>query len=130
MRRWIFAVAMTAALAVSTLAAGGSSWQIDPAHSNAQFVVRHMAISNVQRDFTRISGTVEYDEKDVAKSSANATIDVSSIDTRVPDRDKDLKSAEWFDVDKYPTITFHSQKAWKDGEGLKVLGDLTIHGVT
>jgi polyisoprenoid-binding protein YceI len=130
MRRWVFAIAVMAALAIPALAAGGSTWQIDPAHSNAQFVVRHMAISNVQGDFTKISGTVEYDEKDVAKSSVNATIDVSSIDTRVPDRDKDLKSAEWFDVDKYPTITFHSKKAWKDGDGLKVLGDLTIHGVT
>ncbi len=135
MRRWILAIGAAAALAVSALvipglAAGGSTWQIDPAHSNAQFVVRHMAISNVQGDFTKISGTVEYDEKDVAKSSVNATIDVSSIDTRVPARDKDLKSAQWFDVDKYPTITFHSKKTWKDGDGLKVLGDLTIHGVT
>jgi polyisoprenoid-binding protein YceI len=130
MRRWIFAVAMTAALAVSTLAAGGTTWQIDPAHSNAQFVVRHMAISNVQGDFTKISGTVEYDEKDVAKSSVNATIDVNSIDTRVEQRDKDLKSANWFDAEKYPTITFHSKKTWKEGDGLKILGDLTIHGVT
>src|ERR1700685_4480716 len=130
MRQWIFAVAMTAALAVSTLAAVGTTWQIDPAHSNAQFVVRHMAISNVQGDFTKISGTVEYDEKDVAKSSVNATIDVNSIDTRVEQRDKDLKSANWFDAEKYPTITFHSKKTWKEGDGLKILGDLTIHGVT
>ncbi len=135
MRRWVFAIGVAAtllasALAIPGLAAGGSTWQIDPAHSNAQFVVRHMAISNVQGDFTKISGTVEYDEKDVAQSRVNATIDVRSIDTRVPDRDKDLKSAEWFDVDKYPTITFHSKKAWKDSDGLKVLGDLTIRGVT
>jgi polyisoprenoid-binding protein YceI len=130
MRRWTLAIGIVVALAVSTLAAGGSTWQIDPAHSNAQFVVRHMAISNVQGDFTKISGTVEYDEKDVAKSSVNATIEVGSIDTRVEARDKDLKSANFFDVEKYPTITFHSEKAWKDGDGLKVLGDLTIHGVT
>ena len=98
MRRWVFAIGVAAALlasalAIPGLAAGGSTWQIDPAHSNAQFVVRHMAISNVQGDFTKISGTVEYDEKDVAQSRVNATIDVRSIDTRVPDRDKDLKSA-------------------------------------
>src|SRR5271170_6144787 len=130
MKRWIFVVGVAAALAVSTLAAGGSTWQIDPAHSNAQFVVRHMGISNVQGDFTKISGAVEYDEKDVAKSSVNATIDVNSIDTRVDQRDKDLKSPNWFDAEKYPTITFHSKKTWKDGDGLKVLGDLTIHGVT
>jgi polyisoprenoid-binding protein YceI len=132
MKRWILAVgiALAAAVAVSALAAGESTWQIDPAHSNAQFVVRHMGISNVQGDFTKISGAVEYDEKDVAKSSVNATIDVASIDTRVEGRDKDLKSANWFDVDKYPTITFHSKKAWKEGDGLKVSGDLTIHGVT
>jgi polyisoprenoid-binding protein YceI len=130
MKRWILAMGMTAALAGSALAAPGSTWQIDPAHSNAQFVVRHMAISNVQGDFTKISGTVEYDEKDVSQSSVEATIDVNSIDTRVPQRDNDLQSPQFFDVAKFPTITFKSKKAWKEGDGVKVLGDLTIHGVT
>ena len=129
MKRWILAIGV-AVLTVSTQGAPNSTWAIDPAHSNARFVVRHMAISNVRGDFSKISGTVEYDEKDVLKSSVNATIDVSSIDTRVADRDKDLRSAEFFDAAKYPTITFQSNKVWKEGDHVKLSGDLTIHGVT
>ncbi len=108
-----------------------STWNIDPAHSHAGFTVRHLVISNVQGQFQKVTGAVQLDEKDVTKSSVQATIDTTTIDTRVPDRDKHLKSPDFFDVEKYPTITFKSTKVEGAGQGkLKVTGDLTIHGVT
>jgi len=90
-----------------------STWNIDPKHSAAQFTVRHMGISNVRGDFTQMSGSVVLDEKDITHSQVNAMIDVKSVDTRVPDRDNDLRSANFFDADKYPTIEF---KIEADGE--------------
>jgi polyisoprenoid-binding protein YceI len=107
------------------------TWQIDPAHANAQFTVRHLSISNVSGQFNKISGTVEFDDKDVTKSSVNATIDAASIDTRENNRDTDLKSDGFFDVAKYPTLTFVSTSITSAGAGkLKMAGNLTIHGVT
>src|ERR1700756_583420 len=85
-----------------------SDWTIDPAHSTAQFIVRHLAISNVSGTFTKVSGTVAFNEKDITQSQVNASIDVNSVDTRVENRDKDLKSPHFFEVDKYPTIEFKS----------------------
>src|SRR6266849_670613 len=79
-----------------------STWTIDPTHSAAEFRVRHMAISNVKSNFTKVSGTVLLDEKDMTKSSVDAVIDASSVDTRVADRDADLKSPKLFDVAKVP----------------------------
>jgi polyisoprenoid-binding protein YceI len=106
------------------------TWYLDPPHSSAQFSVRHMGISTVRGAFTKVSGTVE-DSPDPAKSSVNVTIDASSIDTRVEMRDKDLRGENFFDVAKYPTITFKSTKVEAAGSGkLKVTGDLTMHGVT
>jgi polyisoprenoid-binding protein YceI len=114
-----------------TALAQSQQWQIDPNHSAAQFSVKHMGISTVRGAFSKVTGTVQYDPNDVTKSVVNATIDASSIDTRVQMRDNDLKSASYFDVQKYPTITFKSKKVEKAGDGkLKVTGDLTIHGVT
>lgn len=108
-----------------------SKWHIDPDHANAQFVVRHLGISNVQGEFTKISGVVTLDDKDMSKSMVNATIDVSSIDTRNPTRDADLKSAHFFDVAKYPTMTFDSKKIVQTDEGkLQVTGNLMMHGIT
>jgi len=110
--------------------AATSSWQIDPNHSAAQFAVRHLAISTVRGAFTKVSGTVQLDDKDITKSSVDVTIDTASVDTRVEARDKDLRSDHFFDVEKYPTITFKSTKVeqWKpQAEGNR---DLTIHGVT
>ena len=108
-----------------------STWRIDPNHSTAQFVVRHLGISNVQGDFTKVSGTVVLDDQDISKSSVNASIDVGSVDTRVTMRDNDLKSANFFDVTKYPTMTFQSTKIVSTGSGTaKMTGNLTIHGVT
>ena len=119
------AVAMAASAFAQT-----TTWDIDTAHSAAQFTVRHMGISNVNGSFTKTSGTVQLDEKDITKSSVDAVIEAASIDTRQPDRDGDLKSDHFFDVAKYPTLTFKSKKIVKNGDKLSVVGDLTIHGTT
>jgi polyisoprenoid-binding protein YceI len=127
-------IALGAALAVIfTLpaAAATSTWQIDPAHAAAQFSVRHLAISTVRGAFSKVTGTVIFDDKDASKSSVDVTIDVSTVDTREPNRDKDLMSDHFFDVAHYPTMTFKSTKVEQAGVGkLKVTGNLTIHGVT
>jgi polyisoprenoid-binding protein YceI len=127
-------LAITAGLAaVLSLPASAatSTWQIDPMHTAAQFSVRHLAISTVRGGFSKVTGTVVFDDKDVSKSSVDVTIDVSTVDTREPNRDKDLMSDHFFDVTHYPTMTFKSKKVEQGGAGkLKVTGDLTIHGVT
>ncbi len=116
-------------LAVSA-AAQTSSWTIDPKHSTAQFTVRHLAISNVSGNFTNVTGTLDLNEKDITQSQVSAIIDVSSVDTRVPDRDKDLRSPNFFDVEKYPTIEFKSKRILNTGGKLQLIGDLTMHGTT
>ena len=107
------------------------TWQIDPAHTNAQFAVRHMGISTVRGSFTKTTGTVQYDPADPSKMAIEATIDANSVDTRNDMRDKDLRGDHFFDVAKYPTLTFKSKSAQVLGAGkLKITGDLTLHGVT
>jgi polyisoprenoid-binding protein YceI len=127
-------IAVTAGLAAILslpASAATSTWQLDPAHSAAQFSVRHLAISTVRGAFSKVTGTVIFDDKDVSKSSVDVTIDVSTVDTREPNRDKDLRSDHFFDVAQYPTMTFKSKKVEQAGTGkLKITGDLTIHGVT
>jgi polyisoprenoid-binding protein YceI len=128
--RAISVAALAATLSLPA-AAATSTWQIDPNHSAAQFAVRHLAISTVRGAFTKVNGTIQFDDKDISKSSVEVTIDADSVDTRVPNRDKDLRSDHFFDVQKYPTITFKSTKVEQVEPGkLKVTGDLTIHGVT
>jgi polyisoprenoid-binding protein YceI len=106
-------------------------WKIDPAHSAAQFAVRHMSISTVRGAFTKLGGTVQYDPADVSKMVLDVTIDTDSVDTRVEARDKDLRTEKYFDVQKFPSITFKSKRAEQAGPGkLKIAGDLTLHGVT
>jgi len=107
-----------------------STWNIDPAHSTAQFTVRHLAISNVTGSFTKVTGSVVLNERDIAQSQVSASIDVNSVDTRVEARDKDLKSPNFFDVEKYPTIEFKSKRIVSSGGKLQLIGDLTIHGTT
>ena len=107
-----------------------STWNIDPAHSTAQFTVRHLAISNVTGNFTKVTGSVVLNEKNITQSQVSASIDVSSVDTRVEARNKDLKSPNFFDVEKYPTIEFKSKRIVSGGGKLQVIGDLTIHGTT
>ena len=120
----IFLFAISASAQVQT-------FQIDPNHTAAQFSVRHMGISTVRGAFTKVSGSAQYDPSNPGKSSVEVTIDADSVDTRVTMRDYDLRSPNFFEVAKYPTITFKSKSVQSAGEGkLKIVGDLTIHGVT
>jgi polyisoprenoid-binding protein YceI len=127
-----FGVAVAAvALFALPLLGGTTTYRIDPKHSDAQFAVTHLMISTVRGEFHGINGTVVYDDADPSKSSVEATIDATSVDTREPDRDKHLKSPDFFDVASHPTMTFKSTKVEPDGsDKLKVTGELTIRGVT
>ncbi len=110
--------------------AQGADWEIDPGHTTVGFTVRHLGISNVHGRFTKVSGTAHIDDADITKSTVNATIDVASIDTANQSRDNDLRGPKYFDVQKYPNLTFQSKSVSKSGNGLKIVGDLTIHGTT
>ena len=122
--------ALAVALLLTLSAAAQDAWQLDPPHSSAQFSVRHLGVSTVRGAFTKVSGSVVYDAANPNKSSIQATIDASSVDTRVEMRDNDLRSPRFLDAQKYPSITFASKKVEAAGPGkLKVTGDLTIHGV-
>ena len=108
-----------------------STWNIDPAHSVAEFKIKHMMISNVKGQFTGVSGLLKLDESNHINSTVEATIDAASISTGDTQRDGHLKSAEFFDAEKFPTITFKSGPVKRKGDGeLSVAGDLTLHGVT
>lgn len=130
MKRVLMVAAIAASLSIPAFAQT-SAWQIDSAHSSAQFVVRHMGISNVQGAFTKVTGTVQLDDSDITKSLVNAAIDVASVDTRQPHRDKDLRSEQFFNTKKFPTMTFQSKQIARAADGkLRMSGDLTMHGVT
>ena len=106
-------------------------YEIDSAHTSAQFGIRHLMVSTVRGDFRKVTGTVNLNEQDVTKSTINATIDVSSINTGIEKRDEHLRGPDFFDVAQHPTMTFKSKEIEKLGEGkLKVTGDLTLHGTT
>jgi len=108
-----------------------STYQIDPAHTSAQFKVRHMMIANVKGEFDKVSGTVDFDPANPSAASVEASIDVASISTHYEQRDAHLRSADFFDAAKFPAITFKSRKVTATGEdSFTVVGDLTIHGVT
>ena len=108
-----------------------ATWQIDPDHSSFQFKVRHRMVSNVKGDFTKAKGVVTIDERDIANLKLEITIDAASVNTGHAKRDEHLRNADFFDVAKHPTITFVSKRAEKAGmDRLKVIGDLTMHGVT
>ncbi len=107
-----------------------AKYQIDPSHSTASFSIKHMMIAKVHGAFEKISGSLEFDPSQIEKSVVDVKIETASINTREPQRDNHLKSADFFDVEKYPQIIFKSTKVIPAGETLKVVGDLTIHGVT
>ena len=132
MKSWISKTAIAIAmLAILPVLAHADTWNIDPAHTNVEFSVRHMMISNVKGQFQKTSGTITTNGSDPASATVDATIDASSVDTRVEKRDMHLKSPEFLDVAKYPTITFKSTKVEAAGPNKwKVTGDLTLHGVT
>ena len=128
MKRIMIVVAMILAIPFAAVA---STWNIDPDHSNLGFKIKHLMVPNVKGNFEKYSGVVEIDDKDITKSKIEITIDTSSINTNVKKRDDHLRSADFFDVTKYPTITFVSKKVTRlDENRLKVVGDLTIRGVT
>ncbi|HYK66292.1 MAG TPA: YceI family protein [Patescibacteria group bacterium] len=121
---------LVVALAIASVA-NAETWQIDPAHTNVEFTVRHMMISNVKGQFEKTSGTITSNGNDPATAKIDATIEAASINTRVDKRDAHLKSPAFLDVDKFPTITFKSTKVEAEGPNKwKVTGDLTLHGVT
>ena len=108
-----------------------TTYKIDPAHSSAHFIVRHMMITNVRGGFTSVQGSVVYDPEDLSGSSIDVDIDINSLSTSDASRDGHLKSAEFLDAEKYPSITFKSKTISKEADGdLLAKGDLTIHGVT
>jgi len=123
---------LLAALAAPALASAQSStWDFDPAHNQATFTVRHMGVSNVRGEFQKMAGKLVLDEKDVTKSTVEATIEVASVNTRVQKRDDDLRSDAFFNAAKNPAMTFVSTKVEKAGAGkLKVTGNLTMNGIT
>ncbi len=124
-------VAVALALSAPAAALAQSTWNLDPAHTHASFTVKHLVISTVRGEFGKTTGAVKLDEKDVTRSSVEASIETGTIDTRVADRDTHLKSPDFFDAAKYPAMTFKSTKVEKAGEGkLKVTGNLTIKDVT
>jgi polyisoprenoid-binding protein YceI len=132
MYRTLGVAALSSLLFPPATLAQSAAWTIDNGHSAAQFTVRHMVVSNVKGQFDGPTGTVTFDPKDVAGTLAiEASIDARTINTRNPDRDKDLRSDLFFDVAKYPRITFRSTRVEAGAAGhLKVTGDLTMHGVT
>ena len=130
MRRFLIASTLTITLGFPALGRA-MMYDIDPAHTSAQFAIRHLMVSTVRGDFRKVTGTVNLDEKDVTKSTVEATIDVASINTGNEKRDTHLRSPDFFDVAKFPSMTFKSKQIQKAGEGkYKITGDLTLRGVT
>ena len=128
--KFTLAATLAAVVAISSPAAT-TMWQIDPQHTAAGFSVKHLMISTVRGQFKSVTGTVVWDDQDISKSELDVTIDANTLDTSEPKRDADLRSANFFDVAHYPTITFKSKKIEQVSAGkMKVTGELTIHGVT
>ena len=107
------------------------AWQIDPAHSQIQFSVRHMMITNVRGTFDRFSGTVDFDEENPAQTTVDVQIEAASVNTREPDRDAHLRSPDFFNAEQYPYLTFKSKRVDViDDTHARLIGDLTIRDVT
>ena len=107
-----------------------TTWSFDTSHSSIGFSVRHLMISKVRGHFNKWGGTFEYDENDPTRSKLSVSIDAASVDTRDEKRDAHLRSPDFFDVEKFPALTFESTKIERDGDDFLVTGDLSIHGVT
>ncbi|MCO5044856.1 MAG: YceI family protein [Kiritimatiellae bacterium] len=120
----------TLGLGMAASIATADTYQIDPKHTEIGFAVRHLVISTVRGDFGEFSGTFNYNPDDPAAFSADVTVQTASIDTRVADRNAHLRSPDFFDAEKYPTITFKGTRAEKNGDDLTLYGDLTMRGVT
>jgi polyisoprenoid-binding protein YceI len=130
MKRYIVPMIALFVLAIPVLTYT-ATWQMDPDHSSFQFKIRHLTVSNVKGDFSKLKGVVMIDDQDIARLKIEVFIDAASVNTGHAQRDQHLRGPDFFDVTKYPTITFVSKKVIKaDTDRLKVVGDLTIHGVT
>jgi polyisoprenoid-binding protein YceI len=130
MKRIIASISTIITLLLPVIASA-STWNIDPDHSNVGFKVRHLMVSNVKGNFDRHTGIVDINDKDITRSKVEVSIDTNSINTNVKKRDEHLRSADFLDVSKFPTMTFVSKKvARAANDRLKVTGDLTLHGVT
>jgi polyisoprenoid-binding protein YceI len=122
---------MTSTVATASQSTKPTTWQVDPAHSAAHFSVRHLMISNVRGEFSKISGSAIIDPLDPSRSTVEVSLDTASINTREPQRDEHLRSADFFDVANHPTMTFRSKKIVTSGaDRHKLTGDLTIRGIT
>jgi polyisoprenoid-binding protein YceI len=120
-----------AAAAATQAQAPVTTWNIDPSHTAASFAVKHMMVSTVRGSLGKVTGTVQYDGKDLNTLQVDVTIDVAAINTQNEGRDKHLRSPDFFEVEKFPTMTFKSKKAAPAGDGkFKLVGDLTMKGVT
>lgn len=119
-----------AALAMSVSIANAAEYKIDPTHSFINFKTNHLGFSWLSGTFNKISGTIDYDPENSVDQKVNIEIDTASLDTNLPERDKHLRSAEFFDVEKFPTATFVSTGYNGDANGGTLSGDLTLHGVT
>jgi len=128
--RLLLALTLSGALFSTHAYAQTSTWAIDPAHSSVNFEILHMGVSHVHGAFSNVKGTVTLNEKDITKSSVAATIDTTTVSTGVEARDKHLKSADFFDVEKNPAMAFKSTSLTNSGGKLRLIGDLTINGVT
>lgn len=129
MRRFAIAASILA-MASSMAMAQASTWVSDPAHSEVDFTISHLAISNVHGKFGKVAATLVYDQADVTRSTVKATIDIAAVDTGEDGRNAHLKTPDFFDLANFPTATFTSTSVAKSGNGLKVTGNLTLHGVT
>src|SRR5271167_4585905 len=131
MNRRIFTAALSALLFTGASAlAQSTTWTIDTNHAETNFKIRHMGVSEVRGSISGVTGTIVWDEKNPGKSSVEATIDVNTVSTNNANRDKDLKSDHYFNVEKFPTMTFKSTSVSRVGSKLQVVGDLTLAGVT
>jgi polyisoprenoid-binding protein YceI len=130
MRRYLTHMMILFFLVIPSLS-DGATWQMDPAHSSFQFKIRHLTVSNVKGDFSKLQGVAIIDDQNITQLKVEVTIDAASVNTGHSQRDEHLRGPDFFDITKYPTITFVSKKVIKtDPNRLKIIGDLTLHGVT
>ena len=130
MKRYIIPMIALVFLAIPIFALA-ATWQMDPAHSSFQFKIRHLTVSNVKGDFSKFQGVVIMDDQDITNLKVEVTIHAASVNTGHAQRDEHLRGPDFFDVAQYPTLTFVSKKVIKtDTNRLKVVGDLTLHGLT
>jgi polyisoprenoid-binding protein YceI len=115
---------------VSTTPVSLATWAIDPAHTTVEFAVRHMMVTTVKGYISGVEGTIAFDDADPTRSSVTVSLDAASIDTREPKRDAHLRSADFFDAARFPKITFASTMIEPESDGYRIIGDLTMHGVT